>query len=411
MIRELTVFEFDDFAQKHPLRSYHQTSSYAILMSKYGYTYNLIGYFDEFNNLNAASVILLKKINGTYSYGYAPKGFLLDFYNPDTLKSFTKAVADYYFKKDVVFIKINPEIAVGEAKKESEYKIIYNQNVRIVDYLKTYGYKQLKPNYAFENLIPRFNAIVNLSELSFANVSKNIRAKVRKGERQGLYLEKVTIDKIDEFYQFIKNKKDRKIDYYKNYYNAFSKFNASELFLLKVNYKNFLVNTQQKYEEELEINSFCNQMLQNSKKKATLNSKLESDKKLESLKNDILLATSKIKITPEEYIGGAFIIKFDNRFCFVRTGFDTKYSTINSNYFMYYKLMELYKNECKFADLNGITGLFKNKDDKYYGLNQFKLGFNPKIFEFIGEFDLVIDGKMYSKLEKKDFFSKEFKKQ
>ena len=411
MIKELTVFEFDEFAKKHPLRSYHQTSSYAILMSKYGYTYNLIGYFDEFNNLIAASVILLKKISGHYYYAYAPKGFLLDFYNPNTLKAFTKAIANYYFKKNVVFIKINPEIAVGEAKKENDYKTIYNQNVKIVDYLKTYGYRQLKPNYAFETLIPRFNAIVNLSELNLNNISKNIRSKIRKCERQGLYLEKVSIDKIDEIYKFIKNKKDRKLEYYKDYYNAFNKLNASEFFLLKVNYKNFLVSTQQKYEEELEINSFCNQMLQNSKKKSALNSKIESDKKLQSLKNDILLATNKIKISPEEYIGGAFIIKFDNRFCFVRTGFDTKYSTINSNHFLYYKIMEYYKNECKFADLNGITGLFKNKDDKYYGLNQFKLGFNPKIFEFIGEFDLVIDGKMYSKLEKKKFFDKEFKKQ
>ncbi len=411
MIRDLTIFEFDDFAQRHPLKSYHQTSSYAILMSKYGYNFNLIGYFDEKNNLTAASVILLKKINGHYSYGYAPKGFLLDFYNPTTLKSFTKALANYYYKKNVVFIKINPEIAVGEARKENDYNVIYNQNVKIVDYLKTYGYRQQKLNYAFETLIPRFNAIVNLSELDLSSVSKNIRGKVRKGERQGLYLEKVTIDKMDIVYKFIKNKKNRKIDYYKDYYNAFDKLNASELFLLKVNYKNFLVNTQQKYEEELEINSFCNQMLQNSKKKAVLNSKLESDKKLQSLKNDILLATNKIKVSQEEYIGGAFILKFDNRFYFVRTGFDTKYNTINSNYFLYYKLMELYKNECKFADLNGITGLFKDKTDKYYGLNQFKLGFNPKIFEFIGEFDFVLDSKIYDRLEKKGFFEKEFEKQ
>jgi peptidoglycan pentaglycine glycine transferase (the first glycine) len=131
MIRDLTVFEFDEFAKSHPLKSYHQTSSYAILMSNYGYTYNLVGYFDASNNLVAASVILLKKINGHLSYGYAPKGFLLDFYNPELLKAFTKAIADYYYKKNVVFIKINPEIAIGEARKENEYKVIYNQNVKI----------------------------------------------------------------------------------------------------------------------------------------------------------------------------------------------------------------------------------------------------------------------------------------
>ncbi len=411
MIKELTVFEFDEFAKKHPLKSYHQTSSYAILMSNNGYSYDLIGYFDENNNLIAASVILFKKINNHYLYGYAPKGFLLDFYNPALLKKFTLAIAEYYYKKKVVFIKINPEIAVGEAKKENNYEVVYNQNVKIVDYLKNYGYKQLKPNYGFETLIPRFNAIVNLEELNINNVSKTIRSKVRKSERQGLYLEKANIDKIDLLYKFIKNKKDRNVNYYRDYYNAFDKFNASFLYLVKVNYKNFLVNAQQKYEEELEINSFCNQMLQQSKKAATLNAKIESDKKLQSLKNDILLATEKIKTSQEEYVGGAFIIKYDNRIYFVRTGFDNNYSTINPNHFMYYKIMELYQNECHFADLNGVTGLLKDKNDHYYGLNQFKLGFNPKVFEFIGEFDLIINAQKYHKMEKRDLFSKEFKKQ
>lgn len=411
MIKELTIFEFDEFAKTHPLKSYHQTSSYAILMSKYGYTYNLVGYIDENNNLIAASVILLKKINNHYLYGYAPKGFLLDFYNTALLKSFTKAIAEYYYHKKVVFIKINPEIAIGEAKKEAEYKVTYNQNVKIVDSLKNYGYKQLKPNYAFENLLPRFNAIVNLSDLNISTISKNVRGKVKKGERQGLYLEKSNIDGMDIFYKFIKAKKDRKLDYYKNYYNAFAKYNASELFLVKVNYKNFLVNTQQRYEEELEINSFCNKMLQTSKKSSTLNAKIESDKKLQSLKNDILMATNKIKNNPEEYIGGAFILKFDNRVYFVRSGFETKYSSISSNHFMYFKIMEHYQNEYKFADLNGVTGLFNKKEDPYHGLNEFKLGFNPKVFEFIGEFDLVIDSRLYNRLEKKNLLNKEFQKQ
>ena len=36
-LRTLSIFEFDDYAKKHPLGSYHQTSSYAILMSEQGF--------------------------------------------------------------------------------------------------------------------------------------------------------------------------------------------------------------------------------------------------------------------------------------------------------------------------------------------------------------------------------------
>lgn len=411
MIKELTIYEFDAFAKTHMLKSYHQTSSYALLMDENGYDYNLIGYYEN-DKIVAASLILLKKINNRFLYGYAPKGFLIDYYNTELLKRFTKAIAEYYYEKKVVFIKINPEIAIGEAEEiDNKYKVTYNQNVKIVEFLTTYGYKQLKPSYSFESLIPRFNAIVPLKDLDLTKIAKNTRSKVRKGERQGLYLEKSNIDNMDIFYRFIKNKKNRKIKYYRDYYNAFDKDNSADLYLLKVNYTNFLVNAQQKYDEQLEINSFYSEMLQNSKKKSVLNAKMESDKILQSLKNDIVMATGKIKSHNEEYIAGAFIIKYDNRIYFARTGFDNKYSSLNPNHFMYYKIMELYKNEYKFADLNGVTGLLNDELDKYHGLNQFKLSFNPKVFEFIGEFDLIINKRLYEKLEKKGLLFKEFQKQ
>ncbi len=38
--------------------------------------------------------------------------------------------------------------------------------------------------------------------------------------------------------------------------------------------------------------------------------------------------------------------------------------------------------------------LIYQKDNHYYGLNRFKMGFNPDVYEYIGEFDLVIDEKI-----------------
>ena len=37
-----------------------------------------------------------------------------------------------------------------------------------------------------------------------------------------------------------------------------------------------------------------------------------------------------------------------------------------------------------------------SKNSPYYGLNQFKLGFKPALFEYIGEFDLPIDKNKYN---------------
>ncbi len=59
--------------------------------------------------------------------------------------------------------------------------------------------------------------------------------------------------------------------------------------------------------------------------------------------------------------------------------------------------------------MNGVTGNFTEKS-AYYGLNQFKLKFNPTIYEFIGEFDLVCNDFTFQKLIKTSFIEDEFAK-
>ena len=57
-IRQLSVFEFDNFARNHPLSSYHQTSSYAMFQSEQGFDYDLLGLINNNNEIIAASLIL-----------------------------------------------------------------------------------------------------------------------------------------------------------------------------------------------------------------------------------------------------------------------------------------------------------------------------------------------------------------
>ena len=66
------------------------------------------------------------------------------------------------------------------------------------------------------------------------------------------------------------------------------------------------------------------------------------------------------------------------------------------------------KDKYDYVDLNGITGDFSDSNP-YKGLNQFKLGFNPYIYELIGEFDLVINPKLYEILLATNLLQKEFK--
>ena len=80
-LKTMSIFEFDEYSKNHPLGSYHQSSSYAMLMSENNYDYELISMVDDNDNVVAASLILIKRIGLFFKYGYAPKGFLIDYSN------------------------------------------------------------------------------------------------------------------------------------------------------------------------------------------------------------------------------------------------------------------------------------------------------------------------------------------
>ena len=114
---------------------------------------------------------------------------------------------------------------------------------------------------------------------------------------------------------------------------------------------------------------------------------------LDSLMNKI----KKYSNNKEVYIAGAIVIKYKNRANIYISGYDKKYVSYNPNYFLHYMICEQYKYEFDFIDLNGISGDF-SIDHPYYGLNKFKMGFNPKLYEFIGEYDLIVNPGSYKSL-------------
>lgn len=404
-IKELTVAEFDAYSKTCPIGSYYQSSNYALFMAENGYEYDLIGYVDELGIIKAAALILIKNIGITHKYGYSPKGFLIDYFNFDLLKNFTEALKKYYAKK-LTFIKINPEIAIGEINLKTK-KIDYNHNIIIRDYLKEVGMLKLKDNLYFEALYPRFNAIINLNNYDFTKLSKNTRNKIRKAETKGLEIEKGTREQLNILFEFIKRKKNINSYYYLNYYNIFEKTNSCDFFLIKINYEKYLLSSKELYDKELIRNTELADKLIKEASEININNKMNSDRALLSYKNDIEIATKNIRDNKETFIAGALVIKYNNRANIIVSGIDTNYKKFNANYFLHYKILEHYKQELKFVDLNGITGDF-SEQNPYKGLNDFKLGFNPNAYEFIGEFDFIINEKAYYSLYKKHLLAKEF---
>lgn len=407
-IRELTIDEFNAFVRNSPLGTHYQTFNYALLMGENGYEYELVGMFNEYNQLKAASLILFKNLKMHYKYGYAPKGFILDYFNQEIVSEFVALLKNYYKKKKVVFIKINPEIAISEIDKETGLKT-YNWNYNILEIMEKAGFKKLKDNLYFESILPRFSAVVSLKNYSMNSVSKNTRNKIRRAHHKGLHIELAEKSGIDILQKFIKNKRTINEYYYKDYYNVFKKDDMIDLFLVSIDSEEFLINSRELYEKELEINNRLVSLLNRENNKRNLNKKMDSDKKILNYKQDVKFATELNTKKDKVYIAGALVIKYQNRVQILMSGYDKKYKRFEANYYLHDEILKYYQKNYDYAELNGLTGDF-SKENPYLGLNEFKIGFNPRIYEYIGEFDLPLNEKKYLKMRSNGELAKIFNK-
>ena len=109
------------------------------------------------------------------------------------------------------------------------------------------------------------------------------------------------------------------------------------------------------------------------------------------------------------YIGAAMTVKDGARVHIIASGYDKNFKHFVPNYYLYYSIMNYYKNDFAYIDLNGMSKDF-SKTGKYYGVNNFKLGFNPKVYELIGEHDLILSSNNYKILFDNTFISNILKK-
>ena len=400
-IIELSRKEFDEYAFKHPYRSFYQTSQYGTLMSKHGYKPLYIG-FDDNGILSAAALILVKTQFGM-SYGYSPRGYLIDFNDYQLVDDFTSELKKYLQSKKIIFIIIDPHVTHIERDNNGTPVETKQRGINISESLKRIGYEHKGFNLYFENLKPRWNMVLKTEKSSlevFNSFDKVTRTKIRNSLRKGVEVYKGNKNDLKVFYQLTNKKHYRKLNYYMDMYDIFGGFNMFDIFFARINTDVFLKNSRLLYEHELNINNKLADQLQKSnlKKKtraALTNKKIDSDKRLNIYKNDIVLGTKLYRDSKYLIIASNAVIKYGNEIFFLIDGVNSKFKKFNANHLLKWKIIEEYRGKgyTKFH-LNGITGDFTNKN-KYLGLFIFKKGFNANVTEYIGEFKLVVNKAKY----------------
>ncbi len=404
----LTKEEFDNFAYHHKYSTYYQTSAYAETSRYEGLNTFYIGFVQD-NELVGVTLFLHKTIYLYYKYAYAPRGFLIDYTDSKLVKNVTMGLINLLKKQHYAFIKIDPPIICSE--RDNKGNIIYFSNTinQILDTLKSNSYIHMGFNKYFENYKPRLNAFVNLTydlEKIYSNITNEVKEKIENSIKSGLEISLDTTGNVDELYKFIgtKNKKRRK-RYYQGMYNNFSRNNAIDIFFVNINTDKYLSNMKRNYDLEAIKNDELASMVQDmsiasSQKQLILNDKMKSDERLNFYKNELIYATNLSRNHPDYFtIGAGFTIKHNNGVELIIDSYLDEYLKFNPRYVFIWELIKKYKNEgFMYINLNGVVGNFsKDKLGKYKNLNDPKLSFNSTIIEYIGEFDLVINDRIYKK--------------
>ena len=411
IIKEIDGDTFNEFANNHMLKNFFQTKEYGELMSHSDYSVMYIGGYHN-NVIVAGSLILYKIIGPKIKYGYAPRGFLLDYYDKALVEAFTKRVKEFFFRKKFAFIKINPEITYAILDFESKSKIINSRNKELVEDLKLIGYDKLKDNMYFESMLPKSTPVIFLPKYDINQLNPTMINEVRNAELSGLKLINGGEADLTKFYQFVEKKTDKTLAYYRNLYNIFSKSNMLDLLLLEINYDTYAKFLQKQYIYEQEKNDRINKdFRENPNNNDLYNKKMLSDQVMAKIQSDIIMANSKMEENNyKEVLGAAIIVKHQGRVTIIITGNNDNFQGIDLKTFLFFKIIEEYqKSGYLYIDLYGITSDFSDKNP-YKEFNEFKLKFKPSVYEYIGELDLIVNKPFHQILWSTNQIQREFYK-
>ena len=121
-----------------------------------------------------------------------------------------------------------------------------------------------------------------------------------------------------------------------------------------------------------------------------------SNKLLDKYKSNLIYANKLLSNYPNGVVvSSALIVKNDKIINLLMDGYDTNFKRLNAKHLLIWKIIQKY-SELGYEKFNfgGIANP-NLKENKYSGLNEFKLSFNSNIYEYIGDFELITNKPLY----------------
>lgn len=386
----------DEFIQKSPYCSLLQSSKWACI--KDNWNHEIVGVKED-DELVASALVLIKPLPLHMSMMYIPRGPVMDFNDVELIRFFFDNLKQWAKKYHTLFIKLDPNIHVKDYKLEEVMENYYDGTYQIIDNLKQGNLiHQGFTTYMEESIQPRFQANVYKCDDFEESLPRHTKRLVKDALKHHVQVEKADISALNQFAEVVKKTENRKNVSLRNY-EYFDKLmktygDDAYLFLAKVNIEKTLNDLYQQQEDN---SKDLASLKQNSPKK---------ERRLLDIKASLEKSIAEFESFNDEYqgdtvIAGILSVKFGNTMEMLYAGMDEHFKKFMPQYYLYIENMKYgFDHGCDYANMGGIEG------DLNDGLTQFKSNFNPMINEYIGEFDLPVNGLLYHLSKKAYTFRK-----
>ena len=384
---ELEEKEFREFLDKSPQKTFMQTPEMGKMREKAGWQVVYLGVKENDKVMAAAMFTFIQRHFKKKEY-YAPRGLLMDYHNQKLVKFFTDNLKKYVKKHNGYVLRIDPYVVYKERNGAGEVIQGGVDNQDIINYLLSLGYKQV-PEKQMKQV--KWMYVLDVKDKTEEEVLNNMRANtrntIRKTLKNGIEIKELKKDELKDFYHIMQETSQRKgfairdLKYYENLYDVFKPKEEIKFILTRLDLNKYIDNLNKEKEEKIRAKESLSDSKYNDGKRKnidfdieTLHKKIKQAEEIKVKKGNIInLSSSMFMLTKPEVI-------------YLTSGNYEQYLFFNSQYLIQWEMIK-YAISHGFTRYNfyGITGNF-DKNDKDYGIYEFKTGFNGYVEELIGEF-------------------------
>lgn len=390
-LTNINLSEYDAFVAQHPKKAHFMQSAAwgEFNETERGYKPHYVALVNDDGEIVAAALLLERKPPLFPPYLYAPRGYVLDFFDQELLATFTGYIRDFAKSRKAMFVALDPDVELQEIDRDGNPVATGFDNHALVRRMQALGYRHRGYNKGFEGRQPRYTFRIDLTkdqkEIDKGIVG-NVLKNVKKSHHYAVDVSKGGSADVPDLYRLISltSERDAFVGYEQRYYqNFFDVLDAHGMATLWIGTA-YPKETVALLEKELDDLLKKRETL---KKPGPLEESRQSE---ERIKREIALFEDYARQYPDgARISAHLVVRYGDKVWAVHAGSDKAMSeTFLNNRVYYEKLCDAKQSGARIFDQFGTIG--DPQHSPLRSLHEFKRQFGGRYVEFVGEFNMVV---------------------